>query len=352
MDFIKTLLKNHKEKTIYPQTSLDQVIDKRTGKPLDTSYYELHEKTILAYENSKNNKVYTSMEDIGIEYGNETIKDIAYNLPANSTLIFHKKGAHVSPEVYPGRAGILTVEKADNATRVSFKFESSVMYQVGFFDFLNTSDPNNTEAMWSGWTNLLSLKSFTTFEEIGLTGGSETIKDIVEKIPLNSILQTLIISSYGNREIYPTNAGILTVKKSSHNGRVFFMFENELGGYFGYYNSYYDNNPKYNSWSGWRSYGSTIESFEEMGIIEGSETIEEIVSKLPIQTTLQLNILSNYGNSEIYPSHSGLLTVKKYQHSGRVSFLFEREDGYYVGYYNNSYEEGERWSGWKNLMGV
>src|SRR5699024_2049060 len=162
MDVINTLLKNHKEETIYPQTSLDQVIDKRTGKPLDTSYYELHEKTILAYENSKNNKVYTSMEDIGIEYGNETIKDIAYNLPANSTLIFHKKGAHVSPEVYPGRAGILTVEKADNATRVSFKFESSVMYQVGFFDFLNTSDPNNTEAMWSGWTNLLSLKSFTT----------------------------------------------------------------------------------------------------------------------------------------------------------------------------------------------
>src|SRR5699024_5181652 len=190
-----------------------------------------------------------------------------------------------------------------------------------------------------------------SFEEIGLTGGSETIKSIVDHMKFNSILQVLIKATYGNSEIYPSGAGLLTVKKGGDHGRISFMFESEQGVYFGYYNSYYESHPQYNAWTGWKNSVSTIESFEEIGITQGTETIETIVSKLPIQSSIRLNILSNYGNHAIYPSSSGMLTVKKYQNNGRISFIFEREDGYYVGYYNTSYSGSERWSGWTNLMG-
>src|SRR5699024_274304 len=212
MEVKNVILKNDKEETVYPQTSLDQVIDKKTGKPLDLSYDELHKKIMLSYENSKNNKVYTSLEEIGIEYGSKTIKDIAYNLPSNSTLIYHKMDGVGNSKVFANPSRLLTVSKTNNATRGSFKFERTDMYQVGFFDFLNTSNPNDTEKMWSGWYNLKGFKSFISFEEIGLTGGSETIKSIVDHMKFNSILQVLIKSTYGNTEIYPTGAGILTVK--------------------------------------------------------------------------------------------------------------------------------------------
>src|SRR5699024_8397296 len=288
MEVKNVILKNDKEETIYPQTSLDQVIDKKTGKPLDRSYDELHKKSLLAYENSKNNKVYTTLEEIGIEYGSETIKDIAYNLPSNSTLIYHKQRSGGNPDVFPSQSGILTVLKTNNASRVSFKFERSDMYHVGFFYFLNTSNPNDTEKMWSGWYNLKGFKSFISFEEIGLTGGSETIKSIVDHMKFNSILQVLIKATYGNSEIYPTGAGILTVKKAGDNGRISFIFESEHGVYFGYYNSYYESRPNYSAWTGWKNSSSIIDNFEEIGINAGNETIEEIVKKIPTQSTIQL----------------------------------------------------------------
>lgn len=242
MDIKNNILKNQKDEKVFPMTTLDQVIDKKTGKPVDDNFYELLEKGRIAYEISKGNKIYTTFEEIGITDGSETISEIAKNLPANSSLIYHKTSSTGNDKNYPKRTGLLQVVKGNNATRVSFKFESHENYAVGFYDFLVSTSESSR---WSDWYNIKEVKSFSNFESIGLKNGSETVELIAKKMPKNSNLQVLISGNYGDTSIYPHHSGMLTVVKGSFEGRCSFKLVNETNFHVGYYNDYYNDERKF-----------------------------------------------------------------------------------------------------------
>lgn len=172
-----TVLKNKNNVIVHAQTGLDQVIDKKSGIPLDVLFNETELKSRLAYDNSKSNKFFGSLEEIGVNTDNETIEEIAEKLPSRSTLIHHVSGKTGDDNIYPHGFGLLTVVKGDTANRISFKFERSGIYSVGFYDKGLANGP------WSGWHDLhgvykiidekgfpLRTSNITSLDEISETG--------------------------------------------------------------------------------------------------------------------------------------------------------------------------------------
>lgn len=91
--------------------------------------------------------------------------------------------------------------------------------------------------------------------------------------------------------------------------------------------------------------------FSQLGIEQGKETIELIANYLPSYSVLIVHLSSSYGNSSIYPHFAGVLTVVKTEGTHRVSFKFERKEGYWVGFYDTG-GAGNAWSGWTNIFGI
>lgn len=333
-------LKNKEEVVFFPKTGLDQVIDRKSGLPLDRLFYDMQEKNEQSYNTHKKNKVYTNYDEIGLVDGEETFETIATKMPSQSTFIYNKTPSIGNSDIYPDTSGLLTVVKGNEASRVIFKFEKQNYFVFGAYDLLELE-----KKRWSGWVNLLNKKVYTKFEQLGITPTKETFDEIVNKLPTNSELNIFLYSGYANPNIYPTTSGLLTVKKYLHQSRVSFTFEREDGYYVGFYHE--NQSPKF---SGWINFTEKrfYTKFEQLGIVPTKETIEEFVNKMPVNSELNTLIYSGYANPDIYPSTSGLLTVKKYNHPERVSFRFEREDGYYVGFYNTT--QDPKFSGWNNLL--
>ena len=90
---------------------------------------------------------------------------------------------------------------------------------------------------------------------------------------------------------------------------------------------------------------------EEIGCVDGEETIENIAKFLPAFGILKFHKSTSSGNHSIYPHASGSLTAVKLVNSSRVSFIFERIDMYCVGFFDELNTQ-KMWSGWTNLLEV
>lgn len=87
---------------------------------------------------------------------------------------------------------------------------------------------------------------------------------------------------------------------------------------------------------------------EQIGIVYGEETIEDIALKLPAHSTIIYHKGGTRPSDVIYPSRTGTVTVTKVKAADKVSFLFQNRNEYSFGYYDITNPGGaEPWSGWK-----
>ena len=91
-------------------------------------------------------KTYTSLTQIGLTDGSETIEDIAKNMKDFTKLIINVEGNFSNVPIYPYQNGTLIVERV-NLYRVHFKFckDSSTEVYVGTYNVLSG---------FTGWTRL------------------------------------------------------------------------------------------------------------------------------------------------------------------------------------------------------
>ena len=101
----------------------------------------------------------------------------------------------------------------------------------------------------------MSIKTFTSLEEIGLTVGSETIYTIAEAMPDYSVLLTYT-GIRNNSAILPGSYGVLEVTKTDGYYTVFRFteyYDDEVSHYMGMYDS--------GDWTGWTLINGGDESF-------------------------------------------------------------------------------------------
>lgn len=115
----------------------------------------------------------------------------------------------------------------------------------------------------------VGLKTYNALSDIGLTVGSETIADIGSNLPNNSILTYGVTTS--NATIYPSNYGLLTVKRTSAT-RIEFNFVTTAGAS---YHGFYSITSNGNSWSDWRKdYDSKDILYGTSDLTAGTSTLE------------------------------------------------------------------------------
>ena len=92
----------------------------------------------------------------------------------------------------------------------------------------------------------IDYKTYYALGDIGLTVGSETISDIATNLPNYSILIHGVTTE--NASIYPSNYGLLTVKRA-FNSRIEFNFTTTAGKS---YKAFYSINSSGDVWTGWK----------------------------------------------------------------------------------------------------
>lgn len=115
-----------------------------------------------------------------------------------------------------------------------------------------------TESGKTSWYTLygkhnarLDFRFYDSLADIGLSAGSETIEAIAAGLPNSSVLCFGVTAS--NAKIYPTNYGIVTVKRALPSRISFeFVATNAIT-----YNGFYSINSGGNVWSGWLTNATT-----------------------------------------------------------------------------------------------
>ena len=111
--------------------------------------------------------IYYSLNEIGVTIGEETIQDIARNLPNYSRLVC-TTGSTNNPSIYPNsNYGLLIVEKTGN-TRVVFSYITTTGLKWSGLYVINSS----IDDTWTGWImdyNEKSITYGTTDLEAGVT---------------------------------------------------------------------------------------------------------------------------------------------------------------------------------------
>ena len=132
----------------------------------DVSYELFHQgnKDLLRSEFSFNMKTFTSLEDIGLTTGSETIATIAANLPNNSMLIFTVAASNAS--IYPTNYGLVTVKRTSSA-RIEFTMVTTagVLY-TGFYTIVSAGDT------WTGWIKALKADGDTMTGDLTINNSS------------------------------------------------------------------------------------------------------------------------------------------------------------------------------------
>lgn len=105
---------------------------------------------------------------------------------------------------------------------------------------------STTYEIYGEHNKTINLKTYSALSEIGLTTGSETISGIATNLPNNSIL-VIGITTNNASGIYPSNYGLLTVKRSSGT-RIEFDFVTNAGAS---YHAFYSITSSGDSWSDW-----------------------------------------------------------------------------------------------------
>ena len=178
---------------------------------------------ISEIEKTQNIQTYTSLSQLGLVEGSETLYDITKVLPNNSELQIVIPPSH-NLEIYPtANGGSLIAKKTEGSCK--FEYIDTSVPEMWICAVI--TDPDSQDYSLTNWEKISrenehNLRSYTSFEQIGVTVGEETIEDIVNSLPDQSIL-TVVISDINNTALYPKNSGTLKVLKKSPN--VTFEFD-------------------------------------------------------------------------------------------------------------------------------
>ena len=200
-------------------------------------------------------ETYTSLEQIGLEEGTETIQDIAMALPEYSKLQMKVTSNH-NTDIYPGDSveGILVAKKADNCCKLEYVDANSPTKWLCVGDIVSDGS-NGDKCVLTNWEKIAvdsehNLKTYSTLEQLGLTVGVETIKSIADSMPNGSELEVKITKD--NNEIYPRTDGILTVKRGDSDTIEFeFTWITSGSSPTKWLGTYYSTTEE---WSGWSKY--------------------------------------------------------------------------------------------------
>lgn len=209
----------------YTNSTTSSAYNKETDNFLDTDL-ELINLSIKDVKNRVNKfSFFTSLSDIGLVEGSETIEDIVNNLPQYSKLVYHKITVSGNSEIYPKATGLLTVIKGDNTNRVKFEFSTITDTWIGFYDKANVSP------IWTGWKKVLT--GFGDIDTISIDSldlpTDCTLEDIIKAMPRKTQLYFTPSSTYTGLQL-PASAGVLFIHKDS-NPRTLLEFTQSQNGY-------------------------------------------------------------------------------------------------------------------------
>ena len=193
-------------------------------------------------------KTFYSLAQVNSELTNDSTPfEVANAMPDYSILIMQTGGSlsYAGGLTPLAENGLLTITKPTIA-RVSFHFAGEVTGQ--YHAFLR-SDASH----FTGWYKLydnndihLELNTMYGMSHIGQTVGSETIAGIATSMPNYSILIHGVTTD--NAAIYPSNYGLLTVKRT-FSSRIEFRFVTTAGVE---YTAFYSVNSGGDVWTGWQ----------------------------------------------------------------------------------------------------
>lgn len=121
--------------------------------------------------------------------------------------------------------------------------EDGTSYET--FKIYHEGNKPTVESIGAAPASKVNLTTYSDLSQIGLTVGSETIKNIATNLPNNSMLVVGITTD--NAAIYPTQYGTLTVKRSIQS-RIEFEFVTTAGGKFV---AFYAINSSGDTWTAW-----------------------------------------------------------------------------------------------------
>lgn len=159
-----------------------------------------------------NFKYFTSLTQIGITDGAETIKEIADKLPDFSILVYHKATTNGNASIYPHTSGLLCVIKGGSTNRVSFEFSRAEWIWRGYYD-------NGNTVAWNGWKR---INEIINMRNLSINSATATIQDIVNAMPESSTFIEFFSSGttfLGVKAQLPATSGFLRIFKF-YNTRV------------------------------------------------------------------------------------------------------------------------------------
>ena len=176
--------------------------------------------------------------------------------------------------------------------------------------------------------------TYTGLAHIGLTIGTETIEDIVTKLPAGSRLQ-LHITSANNTSIYPFGHGTLLVERTASRAVFEFYHVSEAKRWFGVYNI------EDSGWSGWN--GSIdyvpvsdcqLKFYNELTDfgLQNNATLSQTWAGLPNNAILFTDVNSITDPSWNLPNKTGVIILAKIA-AGRGFIHFESKDAVGGRYY-------------------
>ena len=269
------------------------------------AFAELHKKVHL--------ETYTSLSQIGLTIGSETIEDIATNIPDNSTL-FANVGAE-NANIYPVAYGVLYVMKRDG-TRTFFEFleKTSARRYYGVYDSTMASP-------WSGW------EKFAKHSELDAHLNSKENPHEVTKaqVGLGNVPN---VSTNNQTPTYGITTELATLTSGEKLSAAFSKIKLAISTLISHIGSHKL---------------QTYISFADIGLTIGSETIEDIATNLPDNS--QLFVVVGADGAPIYPVAYGTLHVLK-KNTSRTYFEFLEKTSArrYYGVYDSTMSTP--WTGW------
>lgn len=270
-------------------------------------------KEIQAVENLE---TYTSLSQIGLKQGSETIQSIVESLPEYSTL-FMNVGTD-NANIYPVAYGALYVMKRDN-TRTYFEFleKTSARRYFGVYD-------STMSTPWSEWERFSAASELNshlnnkenphgvTKEQVGL--GNVPNVTTNNQTPTYSDTSVLATLSSGEK----LNVAFQKIKCAISN-LITHIGSHKL---------------------------QTYVSYADIGLTIGSETIEGIATNLPDNS--QLFVVVGADGADIYPVAYGVLYVYK-KNTSRTFFEFMEKTSArkYYGVYDSTMSNP--WTGWGRI---
>lgn len=148
-----------------------------------------------------------------------------------------------------------------------------------------------------------NIKSYNSLAQIGVKPGTETIEDIMGKLPAYSIMQ-LAITSANNTEIYPMEVGTLIIEDAYNTGATFRFYSKDDNNIVRIWKGFYANG----TWTGWKEVFTeetlTVEKLKEKGIAAEVTVSTTVTSGTKIGT---INI--NGTDYDLFAPESGDLST-------------------------------------------